>query len=115
MPQRRRTKKAGKHPAGSLLRAAIASSIGFIVPQGRAAAQLRQALPFSKPRLLRARSMPTGQAKPNQHKAPPARVLQVPDAAQSTRPPERAGVSTKVSALSPDVDCAVAVMTPTAS
>jgi len=39
----------------------------------------------------------------NQHKAPPARVLQLPETAQSTRPPDNAGLSTKVSPFNPEL------------
>jgi len=49
-----------------------------------------------------------------QHKAPPARVLHEPDAAQSTRPPESWGARMKVSLFNPELACAVAVMTPAA-
>jgi len=41
--------------------------------------------------------------------------LQVPDAAQSTRPPESAGANTKVSAFKPLLVWAVPVMTPVES
>src|SRR5476651_1613843 len=51
----------------------------------------------------------------NQQRAPPARVLQVPEGNQSTRPPERAGIRTKVSAFKPLVAWAVAVMIPVGS
>jgi len=50
----------------------------------------------------------------DQQRAPPARVLQLPEVDQSTRPPESAGTKTKVSAFSPEVVCAVPVMTPDA-
>lgn len=51
----------------------------------------------------------------NQHKEPPARVLHEPDEAQSTRPPESWGTSMNVSAFSPELVCAVAVITPFAA
>ena len=41
--------------------------------------------------------------------------MHVPEVNQSTRPPESAGTKTKVSPLSPKLDCAVEVMTPVES
>lgn len=38
--------------------------------------------------------------------------MQLPDTAQSTRPPDNAGLSTKVSPFNPELVWAVAVMTP---
>src|SRR5476651_1712414 len=50
--------------------------------------------------------------QPHQHNAPLARVLQVPDADQSTRPEEYDGINTNVSEFKPLVAVAVPVMTP---